>query len=71
MSKWFWNDSMTEAELRTIANEMRDELSTLDYNSDEHTKLHSEYGDIVSLINRKYMEGPTRREHGWYLSNDD
>ena len=71
MSKWTWDESMSEDELRTIASEMREELSKLDYYSDEYAQLHSEHGDIISIINSKYMEDLPRREHGWYLPNDD
>ena len=71
MSKWYWNDSMSEDELRAIEAEMRAELDRLDYDSDEHTRLHSEHSDIVEVISSKRTWSLPRREHGWYLPNDD
>lgn len=71
MSRWSWNSSMSEDELRSIEAEMRAELDRLDYDSDEHTQLHLDHSDIVEVISSKRTWSLPRREHGWYLQNDD
>ena len=71
MRTWTWNKNMSEDELRSIADEMRAELERLDYYSKEHTRLHTEYGDVVNAIINKSSSGIPKREHGWYLPNDD
>ena len=71
MSKWYWNSSMSEDELRAIEVEIRYKLRELDYDSEEYAQLHSEHGELVDLINSMLTDSLPRREHGWYLPNDN
>lgn len=71
MKTWSWNSNMSEDELRSIESEMRAELDRLDYYSEEHTRLHSEHSDVVDAIISKSSYSLPKREHGWYLPNDD
>lgn len=71
MKKWSWDNTTSEDELRSIEDEMRSELYSMDYDSDEHTRLHEEHSDLVAEINSRFPVNLPKREHGWYLSNDD
>ena len=71
MSKWSWNSSTSESELRSIESEMRSELDSMDYDSNEYLQLDLERIDVVNEISSRSAGTLPRREHGWYLPNDD
>ena len=71
MSKWSWNSSTSEDELRSIESEMSAELSRMDYDSDEYLHLDNERIAVVNEISSRCAGKLPRREHGWYLSKDD
>ena len=71
MSKWSWSSSTFEDELRSIEAEMRSALDSLDYDSDEYSQLDSERIDVVNEIASRCAGKLPRREHGWYLPNND
>lgn len=43
----------------------------LDYESDEHTQIYNIHIDVVNAIASRFPLNLPRREHGWYLPNDD
>lgn len=71
MSKWSWSSSTSEDELRSIEAEMRSALDSMEYDSDEYSQLDSERIDVVNEIASRCAGKLPRREHGWYLPNDD
>lgn len=71
MSKWSWSSSTSEDELRSIESEMRSELDSMDYDSNEYLQLDLERIDVVNEISNRTAGSLPRREDGWYLQNDD
>ena len=67
----YWMETATEYELRTVEEEMRDELDYMDYDSDEYLQLDLIHIDVVNAIASRFPLNVSHREHGWYLSNDD
>lgn len=66
-----WMETASEEELRSTASEIRSVLDQLDYDSDEHTQLWNIHNDLVNAISSRFPIHLPRREHGWYLPNDD
>lgn len=50
---------------------MRHKLDTMKYESKRHTKLDLRRIDIVNEISSRRADKLPKREHGWYLPNDD
>ena len=71
MKSWSWNKHTSEDELRNIEEEMRSELDNMDYDSDEYLQLDLKRIDIVNEISSRSVGRLPKREHGWYLPNDD
>ena len=71
MKNWFWNSSTSEDDLRSIEEEMRSELDSMDYDSDDYLNLDLDRIDVVNEIASRSSDNLPKREHGWYLSNDD
>ena len=67
----YWIDSASEDELRIVENEMRAELDSMDYYSDEYLQLDLKRIDLVNAIAGKVSYNFSSREHGWYLPNDN
>ena len=66
-----WMETASEDELRSIENEMRAELDSMDYDSDEYLQLDLKRIDVVNAIASRFPLNLPHREHGWYLPNDD
>lgn len=66
-----WLQSASEDELRATAREMESLMDELDYDSDEHTRIYGIHIDVVNTIASRFPLNLPRREHGWYLPNDD
>lgn len=71
MSKWSWGSGTSVDELRSIESEMSSALSSMDYDSNEYLQLDLERINVVNEISSRSADSLPRREHGWYLSNDD
>ncbi len=67
----YWMETASEDELRTVEDEMRAEMDTLDYESDEYLQLDLKRIDVVNAIASRFPLNLPHREHGWHLSNDD
>ena len=67
----YWMETASEDELRSVEDEMRAELDSLDYDSDEYLQLDLKRIDVVNAIASRFPLNLPHREHGWYLSNDD
>ena len=67
----YWLEIATEDELRSIEDEMRLELDSMDYDSDEYLQLDLKRIDVVNAIASRFPLNLPHREHGWYLSNDE
>ena len=67
----YWMETASEDELRSVEDEMRAELDTLDYDSDEYLQLDLKRIDVVNAIASRFPLNLPHREHGWYLPNDD
>ena len=66
-----WLCTASEDELRAVEEEMRGKLDTMDYDSDEYLQLDLARIDIVNAIASRFPLNLPKREHGWYLPNDD
>lgn len=66
-----WMETASENELRSVEDDMRAELDSMDYDSDEYLQLDSKRIDVVNAISSRFPLNLPHREHGWYLSNDD
>ncbi|MBP3554170.1 MAG: hypothetical protein J6K63_00870 [Clostridia bacterium] len=66
-----WMQSATEKELRSVEADMRSVLNDMDYDSEDYLQLDLKRIDIVNTISSRFPLNLPRREHGWYLSNDD
>ena len=66
-----WMQSASENDLRSVEDEMRDALDGMDYDSDEYLQLDLKRIDVVNAIASRFPLNLPRREHGWYLPNDD
>ena len=66
-----WIENATEDELRAVEDEMMSALNNMDYDSDEYLQLDLKRIDVVNAISSKSSGRLPRREHGWYLPNDD
>lgn len=64
-------ETASEDELRAIEEEMRVELDSMDYDSDEYLQLDLKRIDVVNTIASRFPLNLPKREHGWYLPNDD
>lgn len=71
MKKWFWDSNTSESELRSIEGEMRAELDATDWDSDNCNQLYNDHIDVVNEISSRSSGRLPKREHGWYLPNDD
>lgn len=67
----YWMETASEDELRSIEDEMRAELDSMDYDSDEYLQLDLKRIDVVNAIASRFPLNLPHREHGWYLPNDD
>lgn len=75
ITKRFLNTA-SEDELRSAADEIRsvmDELEETDegYESDEYSDLWEKNNELVNSIASRFPLNLPKREHGWYLPNDD
>lgn len=66
-----WLETASEDELRSTARKMESMLDELDYESDEHTNISNIHIDVVNAISSRFPLNLPKREHGWYLQNDD
>jgi hypothetical protein len=62
---------LSEDTLSGIEEKMNDKLESIDYDSDEHTRLYSHHIDVVNEIASRRSGKLPKSEHGWYLSEDD
>lgn len=67
----YWMETASEDELRSVEDEMRAELDSMDYDSDEYLQLDLKRIDVVNAISSRFPLNLPHREHGWYLPNDD
>lgn len=67
----YWLEVASEGALRSVEDEMREELDTLDYDSDEYLQLDLKRIDVVNAIASIFPLNLPHREHGWYLPNGD
>lgn len=67
----YWMETASEDELRSVEDEMRAELDSLDYDSDEYLQLDLKRINVVNAIASRFPFNLPHREHGWYLLNDD
>ena len=63
--------TISEDNLRTIEGTMRNKLDSMDYESKRHYRLYRHHIDIVNEISSRCAGKLPKREHGWYLPNDD
>ena len=66
-----WMQTASEEELRAVEEEMRTILDDMDYDSKAYLKLDNKRIDVVNAIASRFPLNLPKREHGWYLSNDD
>ena len=66
-----WIENATEEELRSVASEMLSALDDMNYDSEEYLQLDLIRIDVVNEISSRFPLNLPKREHGWYLSNDD
>lgn len=66
-----WMIAASEDELRATEKQMRTELEGLDYDSDEYLQLDLKRIDVVNTIASRFPLKLPKREHGWYLPNDE
>lgn len=66
-----WIETASEDELRSIEDEMKASLDSIDYDSNEYLQLDLKRIDVVNAIASRFPLNLPRREHGWYLPNDD
>lgn len=62
---------MSVDKLRDKESKMRRKLDCMDYESKRHTKLDLRRIDVVNEISSRSAGKLPKREHGWYLPNDD
>ena len=67
----YWMETASEDELRSVEDEMRAELGSMDYDSDEYLQLDLKRIDVVNAIASRFPLNLPHREHGWYLPNND
>lgn len=67
----YWMETVSEDELRSIEDEMRAELDSMDYDSNEYLQLDLKRIDVVNAIASRFPLNRQHREHGWHLLNDD
>lgn len=67
----YWMETASEDELRSTEDEMRAELDSMDYDSDEYLQLDLKRIDVINSIASRFPLNLPHREHGWYLPNDD
>lgn len=67
----YWMETASEDELRAVEDEMRAELDSLDYDSDEYLQLDLKRIDVVNTIASRFPLNLPHREHGCYLPNND
>lgn len=63
--------TMSEDSLRKMDDKMISKLDSMDYESEKHTKLDLRRIDVVNEISSRSAGKLPKREHGWYLSNDE
>lgn len=67
-----WLDSASEDELRQTDDEMVAFLEAHDWDdSDECSEVYDKHNDNVNAIASRFPLNLPKREHGWYLENDD
>ena len=57
--------------LRKKEEKLRKKLEKLDYESKKYLKVDNKRLKVMNKINKKEDYNLPRREHGWYLPNDD
>ncbi len=69
-----WIEDATEDELRDANDELQNALDEMDneedYCSEEYNRIYDMNVKIVNRISSMW-NGPAKREHGWYLPEDD
>ena len=63
--------SMSEDSLRSMSRNMERKMDSLDYESKKHARISTRHIDVVNEIARRSAGKLPKREHGWYLPNDD
>ncbi len=63
--------SMSEDNLRSMSRNMERKMKSLDYESKKHTRISTRHIDVVNEIASRSAGKLPKREHGWYLPNDD
>ena len=71
MKVWSWDSNTSETEHRSIEEEMRAKLDAAGWDSDECNQLCDDHNDVVNEIASRSAGRLPKREHGWYLHNDD
>jgi len=66
-----WMENASEDELRSVEDDMSSELNSLDYDSEDYLDLDLQRIDVVNTIASRFPINLPKREHGWYLANDD
>ena len=61
----------SEESLRGTERKMRNKLDLMDFESKRATKLDLKRIDVVNELCRRSAGKLPKREHGWYLPNDD
>ncbi len=67
----FLLNSLSEDKLRDVEDKMSDRLDSIDYDSKKYTKIDSRRIDVVNEISSRSSGRLPKREHGWYLPEDD
>ena len=63
--------SASEDKLRMKEKKMQAKLDAMDYDSKRRTRLDRCRIDVVNEISKRSAGKLPKREHGWYLPNDD
>ena len=63
--------SMSEDKLRDKERKMRKKLDSMNYESKKHTRLDRRRIDLVNETSSRRSGKLPKREHGWYLPDDD
>ena len=67
----FWMETASREEMYDVCDEMERELDSIEYGSDEYRELYFRHVDLVNAIASRFPLNLPKREHGWYLPNDD
>ena len=66
-----WMESATNSELRAALDELEAALNEFESPTSEYMRIFDLHDEIVETVNRRFPVRLPRREHGWYLPNDD